>query len=175
MWPYLAGLVDGLSTIPRHRDVLAPNDLLEDNFPNLRFVWLRRRDTVRQAVSLWRAIQTWHWRQDAAEARNGTRPAAATRLRYSFDAIDHLRRRIETSDRCWETYFEATAAQPLNVTYEDLVENMHETLTTILCHVGVSDASAAAACRPRTARQSDELTERWVSEYAAEARVPVMP
>ena len=84
MWPYMAGLVDGLSTIPRHQGTVAPNDLLAQAFPGLRYVWLRRMDKVRQAVSLWRAIQTWHWRMDAARrtrASEAARRAVAIQLR----------------------------------------------------------------------------------------------
>ncbi len=169
MWPYVAGLVDGLADIPRHRDVVAPNDLLSHAFPNLRFVWLRRRDQVRQAVSLWRAVQTWHWRKDVAPAEDRSdQPAPHSRLRYSFEAIDHLRRRIAASDRSWATYFEATDADPMTVIYEDFVQEMQATLTTILRHVG-ADPGAQQPCRPRTARQSDDLTEHWVSRYGAEA------
>ena len=107
MWPYMAGLVDGLSTIPARSGTAAPDDLLAETFPGLRYVWLRRMDKVRQAVSLWRAIQTWHWRKDAAAASRGPQErAAGPPLRYSFEAIDHLRQRLISSDRAWEIYFE---------------------------------------------------------------------
>ena len=34
-------------------------------FPNLRIIFVRRRDKVAQAVSLWKAIQTQQWRNEA--------------------------------------------------------------------------------------------------------------
>jgi LPS sulfotransferase NodH len=173
MWPYMAGLVDGLSTIPRHRGLETPHELLADAFPGLRHVWLRRLDKVRQAVSLWRAVQTWSWRQDSTR---GCEQAGTAGLRYSFDAIDHLRRRLIASDRAWEIYFDGTQLAPLTLTYEDFVERMHETVERLLDHVGVTSRPGDGYCVPRTARQSDEVTEQWVAEFRAEfdGRVPAV-
>jgi LPS sulfotransferase NodH len=173
MWPYMAGLVDGLSTFPCHRGMVAPNDLLSQAFPGLRYVWLRRMDKVRQAVSLWRAIQTWHWRKDAARASDR---APDTELRYSFKAIDHLRKRLIASDRAWEIYFEGTDAELLTLTYEDFTQEMHEAVIWILRHVGVGHLAEAQYDLPPTARQADEISERWVAEFRADfaARVPAV-
>jgi LPS sulfotransferase NodH len=173
MWPYLAGLVAGLATIPCHRGMVAPNDLLSNAFPGLRYVWLRRMDKVRQAVSLWRAIQTWHWRKDATRAGDNV---PDTELRYSFKAIDHLRKRLIASDRAWEIYFEGTDAEPLTLTYEDFTQEMHETVISIMRHVGVGHLAEVQYDLPPTARQADEISERWVAEFRADfaARVPAV-
>jgi LPS sulfotransferase NodH len=172
MWPYLAALVEGLSTCARHRDAIAPHDLLESAFPGLRYVWLRRMDKVRQAVSLWRAIQTWQWREDAAR---GSEQSSPPRLRYSFDAIDHLRRRLVADDRAWEIYFEGTGANPLTIAYEDFTGAIHETVIRLLRHVGVPYPAGARYDAPRTARQADELSEQWVATFRADfANVPAV-
>ena len=174
MWPYMPGLVDGLSALAPGGGDSSPHAVLSHAFPRLRYVWLRRMDKVRQAVSLWRAIQTWHWRQDAAGA-SGEQPRGPA-LRYSYEAIDHLRRRIVASDRAWETYFEAIEARPLTLTYEEFVPAMHETVSRMLRHIGVGYPSAARYGAPRTARQSDDVSERWVGEFRADfdLRVPAV-
>ncbi len=171
MWPYVAGLVARLSPLTPAVSDSSPHAVLSHVFPGLRYVWLRRTDKVRQAVSLWRAIQTWHWREDAA-GTSGMPPAPA--LRYSFEAIDHLRRRIIASDRAWETYFGAIEAEPLTLTYEEFVPAMHETVARMLRHIGAGHPPAARFGAPRTARQSDDVSEQWVSEFRADfdLRVP---
>ena len=177
MWPYMAGLVAGLSTIPCHRGVVAPEELLARAFPRLAYVWLRRMDKVRQAVSLWRAIQTWHWREDAARDTGGRECGApGAPLVYSFEAIDHLRKGLIASDRAWEIYFEVMGTKPLTLTYEDFVNEKHETVTRLLRHVGVAYPAGAYYDAPCTARQSDELSEQWVTVFRAdfEARVPAV-
>ena len=174
MWPYFAGLVDGLTTVPGCHATESPHDLLARVFPGLRYVWLRRMDKVRQAVSLWRAIQTWNWRTDA-KAAGGDGGQAKPDLRYSFEAIDHLRRQLVASDRAWEIYFEAAGLEPLTLRYEDFSHDLHATVTRILRHVGVTYPAEADYGVPGTARQADALSERWVSDFRAEfARVPAV-
>jgi len=174
MWPYVAGLVDRLSALAPAGGDSSPHAVLSQAFPGLRYVWLRRMDKVRQAVSLWRAIQTWHWREDAAGA-SGEKPPAPP-LRYSFEAIDHLRRRLIASDRAWETYFEAIEVEPLTLTYEELIPAMHENVARMLRHIGVGYRFAARCGAPRTARQSDDVSEQWVSEFTAhfDLRIPAL-
>ena len=173
MWPYMAGLVAGLSSVPWLRGIEGPDALLSRAFPGMRYVWLRRLDKVRQAVSLWKAIQTWRWRQDAAQ--NGG-PACAAKLRYSFEAIDHLRRRLVSSDRAWEIYFEQTESNPLTLTYEDFVPDIDATVNRLLDHVGIRRPTGAGCAPPPTARQADELSEQWVAEFRADfkGRVPAV-
>ena len=168
MWPYMAGLVDGLTPGPRERATADPAELLAGTFPGLRYVWLRRMDKVRQAVSLWRALQTWNWRKDATAASRGPQErAAGPPLRYSFEAIDHLRRRLISYDRAWEIYFEQASIRPLTLTYEAFSHEMHETVIWILRHAGVRYPADAHYDVPGTARQADELSEQWVAEFRA--------
>ena len=176
MWPYMAGLVDGLATIGAHAGAMPADRRLESAFPGVRYVWLRRMDKVRQAVSLWRAIQTWHWRRDAAAARDDAlHDAPRPELRYSFEAIDHLRRRLIASDRAWETYFEATGNRPLELAYEDFTQDLHATVTRTLRHVGVRYPAGANYDVPCTARQADEISEQWVTAFRADfAHVPAV-
>jgi LPS sulfotransferase NodH len=163
MWPYMAGLADGLSTIPRNDPGMPPAEMLDRTFPGLRYVWLRRMDKVRQAVSLWRAIQTWQWRTDA-RAKRGDTPGES-QLRYSFEAIDHLRRRLIAFDRAWEIYFEGAGIAALTLTYEDFVEDMHRTVARTLDHIGIRYPTDARYGVPGTARQADELSERWIGAF----------
>ena len=77
MSAYVEGLAAGL------RDALgdgapgATHEVLAAAFPRLRYVRLVRSDKVKQAVSLWRAIQTWQWREDAAPGAVAARGATA--------------------------------------------------------------------------------------------------
>jgi LPS sulfotransferase NodH len=62
-------------------------------------VLIRRRDTLRQAVSLWKALQTQRWRRDSDEEVDGRD------LRFSFAAVDHLKLRIDEHNAAWESFF----------------------------------------------------------------------
>src|SRR5262245_34453591 len=71
MSAYVDGLAAGLREAVGDGAPGTTPDLLAAVFPRLRYIFLVREDKVRQAVSLWRAIQTWQWREDAPEAGPG--------------------------------------------------------------------------------------------------------
>ncbi|HWO46670.1 MAG TPA: Stf0 family sulfotransferase, partial [Solirubrobacterales bacterium] len=65
MWGYFGEFVSLLRNIPAYRDVPLA-ELLPTVFPELTFVRIVRANKVRQAVSLWKAVQTATWREDHA-------------------------------------------------------------------------------------------------------------
>jgi LPS sulfotransferase NodH len=78
---------------------------------------MHRRDTTRQAVSLWKALQTQQWRKDSDEDVGGQG------LRFSFAAVDHLKLRIDEHNAAWQDFFDGCGVEPMEVVYEDLVED----------------------------------------------------
>lgn len=123
----------------------------------VRYVWARRHDTVRQAVSMWKAVQTRSWRGD--EARDGRSPE------YRYEAIEHLRERFETDEAGWERFFAEHGISPLVVRYEDDLEaDRDATIRTVLRFIGVHPPDDLLLEDP-IARQADHLSEEWVRAY----------
>jgi LPS sulfotransferase NodH len=121
------------------------------------YVWARRRDLVRQAVSMWRAIQTRSWRGD--EDPDTRTPE------YRFEAIDALRRRFEADEAGWDRFFTAYEIAPLIVSYEDALEaDRQATVARVLHHIGVTAPGAPIDPEP-IARQADALSDEWVDAY----------
>ena len=116
MWGYLGDFaqllrgIDGLAGLP------VP-ELLERVFPDLRYVRITRRDKVRQAVSLWRAVQTQAWRQEGGRraTRGASRPSRSARSTTSCACSP------PTTPPGTPTS-SASATQPLTITYEELAE-----------------------------------------------------
>jgi LPS sulfotransferase NodH len=123
----------------------------------LRYVWARRADTTRQAISMWKAVQTRTWR--------GDEPGDARRPEYHFEAIDHLRARLEADESGWLRFFETHRIEPLVVRYEaDLERDRAQTIRAVLRFIEVpvpEDLVTEAALE----RQADALTEEWVAAY----------
>src|ERR1044072_7889417 len=71
MGGYFGEFVSLLRNIPAYRDVPLA-ELLPTVFPDLTFVRVVRANKVRQAVSLWKAVQTATWREDQASAKAAT-------------------------------------------------------------------------------------------------------
>jgi LPS sulfotransferase NodH len=138
-----------------------PPELFDRLFGPPRYVWVSRRDRVRQAVSLWKAIQTQAW---AAEDRD----APGRHAVYSFQAIDHLRLQLAANDRAWMKFFDTHRIEPLALTYEQVAADLSAAVRTVLEHLGL-DPAAADGIEPPLERQADERSRDWVERYERQA------
>jgi trehalose 2-sulfotransferase len=161
MWGYFNGFVTGLRWALPRRQRLAVPELVQSVFPNLTYIAVSRRDKVRQAVSLWRALQTWSW---SSEQR-----AAGGHLTYSHAAIAHLIRDIEDHELGWRSYFRECGVEPFDVVYEDFSGRYEDTIRDILRHLGIAEAGAIPITRPTRRKQADDLSRRWTERYRAES------
>ena len=130
MWAYFRDFV----RLARRRGLqdVRPCEVPAAVLPNLgQFVWMHRRDTTRQAVSLWKALQTQQWRRDSDEDIGGRG------LRFSFAAIDHLKLRIDEHNAAWQDFFYGCGVEPIEVVYEELVEDYEGTVLWLLDGIGV--------------------------------------
>jgi trehalose 2-sulfotransferase len=169
MWSYFGDFVSLLREIPAYRE-LPIQELLPAVFPELRYVRVVRANKVRQAVSLWKAVQTATWRSedtdelatvDEADTQNGLGP----RLKFHFRAIEHLLDQILAHEACWDAYFEHCGVLPHVVFYEDFADSPEETALGVLRHIGV-EAPASVKIEPRMQPQTDTLNQRWSRRFS---------
>ena len=163
MWNQLPEVEHYADTVPRLAG-LRGYELLERLFDGPGYVWIRRQDKVRQAISLWRALQTRTWRLERQAVNGG-----ASGLKYNFDAIEHLRVRLTAEDASWGRFFTESGAEPLELHYEEDVEpDPVGAVRKVLAHIGIG---LPAAWAPATAmvRQSDERTDVWQATYDRDA------
>jgi LPS sulfotransferase NodH len=162
MWRNLDDLCALATRLPEYSGLDA-HELLETLFQRPRYVWMTRRDKVRQAISLWRALQTRIWRREHPDG-----PATNGHLHYSYEAIDHLARTLEHDDARWGEYLARHGRASIRLCYEDDLEcEQQACIARVLGHVGV-ELPLGWRAPVRTYRQADELTERWVSDFCAE-------
>jgi trehalose 2-sulfotransferase len=127
-------------------------------FPGARYVWVRRQDTVRQAVSLWRALQTQSWRDE------GSNHDARAHAEYSFSALRHLVDMLSDHDAAWGRFFADVPA--LQLSYEEIASDLLGALERTLAHLGIDRPRDWPPALPTMRRQADELSERWAGAYA---------
>jgi LPS sulfotransferase NodH len=164
MWGHLDDFARFAARLPAFRG-LPVEDLLPAVFPRPRYVWVTRRDKVRQAVSLWKAIQTEAWRGD--KSQEGHEPV------YHEAALDHLVRMLADHDTHWESFFSRTGIEPLVITYEDdLSEGPEQAVRRVLRHLDLSVPLGWHA-PVHMRRQADERSERWVAQYREKTPSPV--
>jgi LPS sulfotransferase NodH len=162
MWGYFDDFLQLARGVPRFGG-MGDGSLMNAAFPELKYVFVSRSDKVRQAVSLWRALQTWVWRK--GEGGGSEDPLPAQRAVYSFDAIDHLLDQLRGHEDAWRGYFFRIGQQPLTVLYEEVAGDLDATVARILNALGLEAPPAGASSPEGMSRQSDELSESWVQTY----------
>jgi len=161
---YLAHFFRQLRTVPQFADTtLSQFSILSALFPDLKCIWLMRRNKIRQAVSWWKAVQSNVWVQPTTEAPRPTPP-----LTYHFAAIDQLVNESVMREAAWAEYFAAWQMQPLTIVYEDFINDYAGTVAHILRYLEVSDPYVLDATTVTLARQVDSLSEEWVQQYREE-------
>jgi trehalose 2-sulfotransferase len=125
-----------------------------------RYLWLRRRDSLRQAISYVLARQTGVWIVD------GTYVPLAEPIaepRYSYSEIRAQLRLFDEATRTWGWYFDHRGIVPHVLFYEDLVARYEETVLGCLRHLDVELPGQIPA--PGLSRQANSVTEEWCERF----------
>ena len=177
MWGYFSDFVSLLRNVPAYRDVPLA-DLLPEVFPELTFVRIVRANKVRQAVSLWKAVQTATWREDQASVASvssvdddGSPPYRSfieehrPQLRFHYGAIDHLLRGLLIEEASWDAFFEHAGIKPLLVLYENFAGDYETSTLNLLDRLDLSPPDDFDF-KPRMKKQSDAINDDWTRRYS---------
>jgi LPS sulfotransferase NodH len=157
MWNYFNDFRERVEELPGLGE-LRFTEALDELFPRLRIIFVRRRDKLGQAVSLWKAIQTQQWRDETEGERD---QSSAT---YDYDALKFLVDELHRWDARWEDWFYATGREPIRVIYEEFVEKRAATVGRVLDALGVDPPEPQGERGPMK-RQSDNLSQDWVARF----------
>ena len=171
MWGYFGDFVALLRNIPEYRD-LPLAELLPAVFPDVQFVRVVRANKVRQAVSLWKAVQTATWRQDeGGQADDGTASYASfieqhrASLRFHYGAIAHLLEQVMRDEAAWDAFFEHTQIKPTLVLYENFAADYVTSTHNLLERLGL-EAPADLDLQPKMKKQSDGVNDDWTRRFS---------
>ncbi len=144
---------------------IPPGDLslhlaVQRHLGSCRYLFLRRRDRLRQAISYSRALATGRW------VSTGSSPAADPGLeRFDPAQIDRLLLELQTFDTRWESFLSHIQANHLTLYYEDVIADPLRYLEAICSLLELSPVADRFRRSARTLRQSDALTEQWLQKY----------
>jgi trehalose 2-sulfotransferase len=171
MMGYFDDFVSKLRQIPDYAEKpLSVHNLLQTVFPNLHYIWIRRRDKVRQAVSHAKARQTNVWKVTTnilAPPDQFNKPVSDqfNKPVFSFEQIDYMTQELVAQDAAWQHYFTENNIQPFVVEYEDFVLRYEETAIQILDYLGIPKTESATFAARSMKKQADEESEQWVQHY----------
>ncbi|HKQ17614.1 MAG TPA: Stf0 family sulfotransferase [Solirubrobacterales bacterium] len=171
MWQYLGDFVGLLRGIPEYRG-LPLTEILPAAFPELTFVRVVRANKIRQAVSLWKAVQTASWSDRGGEqAPSEEAPYRAyleemkPQLRFHYRAISHLLDQILVAEANWDAFFEHTRIRPILVLYENFYADYAASTLNILDRLGLEPPPDFAP-EPQMRRQSDGINDDWARRFS---------
>ena len=133
-------------------------EALESWFPNARYVFLRRADKLRQAVSYHRALRSGMWW--STSGRKGHRLSD-----HDLAEVERLRRELVEQEERWRRFFRESGRTPLEIVYEDLARRPRATTASVLRFLGLDPEVARRLPRPRLKRQADRHTHELVRAY----------
>ncbi len=145
---------------PWHFDRLASAFDLSD-LPNPKFIFLDRKDTLGQAISLVRARQTEKFHSFAAQARQPEYDA--TQIGKALDEVILNKAR-------WTRFFARNSIRPLRLSYEQFSSEPVATLTKIAAFVDVIIPSDIGQIQSRLSVQRDASNLAWRQRFVAEKR-----
>jgi len=135
-------------------------ELLATRFGRLRFVHLRRRDVVAQAVSWAKAQQTHYWHPGEAVEPGGQHP------RYDDELIGRLVGAIEKHEADWTSWFATNGIAPHQIVYEDLAADPLRSAHTVLDFLGLEVPRDRQLVVSHW-RQADQVNADWVARFTA--------
>jgi LPS sulfotransferase NodH len=135
-------------------------ELLSTHLGRLRFVHLRRRDVVAQAVSWAKALQTHYWHPGEAVQPGGQDPY------YDEELIGRLVAAIEKFEANWSQWFAAHGITPHQVVYEELAADPAGTAQRVLDHLGLH-VPPGRQLTTGYRRQADQVNADWAARFRA--------
>jgi LPS sulfotransferase NodH len=153
LWSVTGGPDEKLTLKPRFHSI----------FPQSKFVWITRRNKIRQAIALYWAIQTgqWVWTDESSSQ-------AIPAPDYHFESIDHLLQEIIVREAILGEFMGELGAKPFVVVYEDNIETIEDTASSILKFLEI-EIPKGHAFRERKMRVPNiPLLEDWVHQFREE-------
>lgn len=135
---------------------------IDELFPKAKFIYIRRKDLLGQAVSLAKARKTGSW----ISAQKPVRLA-----NYSFAAIERALKDIVRDNARWEYLFSRRGWPYFGLYYEDFLKNPAEIIEEIALFLGVelkSDFNFKFDQLPK--KQGDNINQKFRENYLLEAR-----
>jgi LPS sulfotransferase NodH len=161
----LQGFLDTRESAPTPVPTFAPHRVLAAAFPNLSYIWLKRRDKIAQAVSWYKAIQTGEY---VGRHGNGQREREHEHehepVNFDYGMIRYLMNALTSFENAWASFFSSSKLTPLVLYYEDLSAHYDSSLRSVLDFLEL-DAQGVDIARPKREKYADARSREWIEQF----------
>jgi LPS sulfotransferase NodH len=164
-WEHFLNLIAKTGRDPETRQGAAPasvSERLQAYFPDLRYIWLVRRNAVARAISHYRVKKTNRWQLDSRWVTDDT--GGDGEPGFDFDQIEAFVRIGEVEDTNWREFFQENDILPLELVYEELVPDLEGTVRRVLQFLGIA-AENVNVPAPNLRKQADDHSREWEGRY----------
>lgn len=168
MWNYFRRILENYRQLPEYQELEAA-ELMDALLFSPKYVWLVRRNKVRQAVSWAKAAQTGIWSHP-----RGTNVIPKQEPKFDFLLVAHFHREILAGEAGWSHFFETNGIQPFKLVYEDVVQACEQAVFDLLEFLTIPRPEDLGLGDRRLQKQADGLNEEWATRYRRmKRRAPV--
>jgi len=140
---------------------LAAYELMRSLVPDLRIIWLRRRNMLARAISHYRARKSGLWHQPAS---NSGLPGQEQPLEFDLGQIHNLHCVGQFEEEMWQRFFQERNISPYCLVYEEFIANYESTVRGVLEFLDVAGEKTFIP-PPRSLKQSDGISQEWENRY----------
>jgi LPS sulfotransferase NodH len=159
MWSYFEQMLQMLQEL-REYNGLTGAELIAELFNRPRYIWMRRRNRVEQAVSWDMARQSGVWTQRVGVA---AQPDATPK--FDFRVIEEWCNRIAAHEENWANYFRESQIEPLMLYYEDVVASHRVAAERVLEFLALPLPQRMDIPAPAIEKQANGISAQWVASY----------
>ena len=123
---------------------------IEQCFPDMHYIFVKRRDHLRQAISLSKAVQTKQWSIDDRSVDTPKYDPGDIRARILI---------IKQMEQNWEQFFQEWEIEPCIVICEDLANKYPDVIESIMTVLGINLTEKYEVIPSRLKKLSNAETE----------------
>ena len=159
MWSYFERMLQMLQEV-REYNRFSGAELLAELFNRPKYIWMRRRNRVEQAVSWAMACQTGVWAQ-----KGGVISQPCATPIFDFKVIDEWCNRIAAHEASWANYFRENQIEPVVLYYEDIVASHRTAAERVLELLALPLPHRMEIPAPAVEKQANEISAQWAASY----------
>lgn len=143
--------------------------LLRQQFgDDMRCIWARREDKLRQAISMWKAKQTNIYNSIQTSANE--RPVPGRQPQFDYGEIRKILTRFKTEEESWRKFFETNDFPYRAVTYETFVDRYQDETRELIEFLGIDVPDDFRVAPTTYTRLADSTNEDWYQRYQEQSQ-----
>lgn len=135
------------------------NSELNTLFNNPKYIFIRRKDKLDQAISLSKALQSRQWAISEGEKLSDSE--------YSYNQIKNSLIRLDEEEKEWKTFFIKNNIKYFEIYYEDFIKDMNQYLKDILSFLDI-DYTTIEKINPPIKKMRNKESKQWKERFLKE-------